>query len=215
MSINNHDNNQRCMSITAGEKVPIDVWHYVQKMDVDMYGSCLGVGGIITYSVCAHEVWHVKDYTLTDIKHIAMMLIGNFFSTHWNKRLLAYICLEWVPQHFLRMWNTDVVVAFLSWTLMVTWYVHPHLYTYKRDRFQLPCHVGSRTPSSEGGTLIIIMNILSTFSQKDPLRVSWPRLTNTNITKKGLSFSGLWYPKLHDRSFEKKKSAYHKVGFIS
>ena len=67
-------------------------------------------------------------------------------NTRHNKRL-----------HF----STGGVVAFLSWTLLrVTWYVHKHLYNVQVhcvgwedcacDRFQWPCHEGSRTPSSEG-----------------------------------------------------------------
>ena len=76
-----------------------------------------------------------------------------------SRHHVAQVCKDWTSALF------EVVVAFLSCllTLRVTQYVLPHLYIHVQvqvhsigredcvlcDRFQLPRHVGSRTPSSD------------------------------------------------------------------
>ena len=68
------------------------------------------------------------------------------------------------------LWIVVIAVAFLSWTLRVTRYVHPHLYMYSigwedcmRDRFQLPRPC--RQPHSDFGrswTVICVHRTVST-----------------------------------------------------
>ena len=108
---------------------------------------------------CVEKRWHCLFKTRQRVK-----LVTRLGTLHvWHASHLSLLHPLPSPQYSLHGWLGIVVVvvvaAFLSWTLwgspsMCT-HTHTYMYIYVQsigcvcNRFQLPSHVGRRTPSSE------------------------------------------------------------------